>query len=593
MAGRIGIMRAVYDFNIEMGRTHAWAMFDAAQKARDFTDYNRFGSRMEGAARLIPFMNANIQGINKFIRTNRDALYLTETLTQQHLENKQMARNQLLPRLGLFAAASVGLQLYNRDDPVYQQMSVQTRSNYWVMRLPFIGQGTYFTPDGVEVKLPQGLQGAWFFIAKPFEAGSIFNFAERMTEFLLTNDTTELKKLWESMGYTFQVPSGLNSLGDALAAIKANYDPYYDMPIIPKRMEGIAPHMQSDQYTGKFYKMIAEAINLLPGGSSSVKKFLDAIPYVGATLGSFTSPMEAQYLMQRAFGDVPRELGGVEGTLNALATGSPVDLQDAPGLRAFYRDKMAMGQPMQELFNQVGQNEGRLEGALKSWRFKTGNGDNIAAQAYFRTLDKDEQDYIKIKEAQAGPLATLVHPLDRAMALARVVGNIRQGLQSDNGMATLIDPNVRINLEAGKKQVVIQTLNEFAAIEARNSHIVQGVPGYKHLPIIDTGPMLDYLKVLSPDISRELSARLAKAKVMPIETIQEYWPKMQKLLAVGPGASAVGYIGELKSLSFQAASKGYEGGGMKAGRRAIDESGRLVKPGKKGPSPIPYEGAVQ
>ena len=145
----------------------------------------------------------------------------------------------------------------------------------------------------------------------------------------------------------------------------------------------------------------------------------------------------------------------------------------------------------------------------------------------------------------------------------------------------------RIKLNPGDVDILTRTLNEYQATEVRNGLIVQGVGGYKHLPIVNAQPYLKTISEISPQIGRELSARLAQEKVLPIETVQRYWPQAQKLVQAGPGANPAILASQLKVIGIQASLQGYEGGGRKAGRGAVDSSGLPTKRAKPTSVPLP------
>lgn len=593
-AGRVGLFRAVYEANIEMGRDARYAMFDAAQKARDFIDYGRMGSRMEMWSRLVPFLNANIQGVDKFMRTYPGMF--TRALTVQEQAHKQALQQSLIPRVAAIAAVSAGITYAWQDDPVYQRLSVQQRSQNWIFRVPFLKGGVYDMLGGGSVTLPDGMQGAWIFIPKPWEPGTIFNLAEKAVEFLHSGDPEEAVKFVKSMRYTFSIPNPFELPAFRTAAgLASNYDDFFQRPIVSQSLQGVAPHLQANEYTNKFYVALARGMNMIWNSEDAHTWFRKNIPVVGAMLAAAWSPMEAQYLMQGMFGDWPRELGGIGGIGRSLINaaggqGANFQLSDVPALRAFVKDRMAMGEPMNELYNQIGQNGGRLTVANKSMSKMIKDGDTVGATTYFNTLDDAQRDYVRIHQTPGGPLANVLHPLDRASALASVTRALKNGLLAEGGLATVRDPSIRIKLEKGKVDTLIQALNEYTAIEARNSNIVQGLGGYKNLPIVDTRPYLDVINKISPEVGRELSAQLARSKVMPIDSIQRYWPQAQRILRAGESVNPNQLANQLKTISNQAAAYGgYEGGGRKSGRGAVDAGGVTVKKGKAAPLPLPAE----
>jgi hypothetical protein len=86
-----------------------------------------------------------------------------------------------------------------------------------------------------------------------------------------------------------------------------------------------------------------------------------------------------------------------------------------------------------------------------------------------------------------------------------------------------------------------------------------------------------------------LSGQLARNKVMPISSIQTYWPKAQRILRAGESVNPNQLANQLKTISLQAASQGYEGGGRRSGRGAVDAGGVTVKKGKAAPLSLPAE----
>jgi len=592
-AGRVGLFRTVYDANLAMGRDKRYAMYDAAAKARDFIDYGRMGSRMEMWSRMVPFLNANVQGIDKFMRTyvgspSSPGMFF-KPFTQQQADYQKALRTTLMPRVAALAAISAGITYAWEDDPVYQRLSVQQRSQNWIFRVPWLASGSYDMLGGGNVELPEGMQGAWVFIPKPWEPGTLFNFAEKAVEFLGSGgDTSHLTKALSSMRYTFSVPNPLElPLVRTSAGLASNYDDFFQRPIISSSLQGLAPHLQANEYTNKFYVALAQSLNMVWNSEDAHTWFRKNIPVVGSMLAAPWSPMEAQYLMQGAFGDWPRELGGIGGIGRSLLNGEMPNAQDIPALRAFVKTKMAMGEPMNELYNQIGQNGGRLTVANKTFSQLVKNGDQPAAQQYLNSLDETQRDYVYMHQVQAGPLANVLHPLDRSSALASVTRVLKNGLLTEGGLATLRDPNVRIKLENGKRDAIIQAVNEYTATEARNGLIVQGADGFKNLPVKDTKPYLDIINAISPEVGKDLSARLAQSKVMPIETIQRFWPDAQRALRVGSSADPTQLSRQIKAISERAAISGYEGGGRRSGRGAVDVSGQQVKRGKAAPVALP------
>lgn len=586
--GRIGLFRAVYDENIAAGRSPRYAMFDAALKANDFIDYGRFGSKMETTSRLVPFLNANVQGIDKFMRTYGQKMF-GEALTVQQQAEKEALRRALLPRVAALAAISAAVTYVYAEDPVYQRIPNQMRSQYWIFRLPFVKAGTYTAASGEKVELPEGMRGAWMLIPKPWEIATVFNLAERAVEFVQGGmDPEALKRFGGSLRYTFSLPNIFD-----IPAIKtthelsSNYSEFFQRPIIPDRLQKIAPHLQYTDYTNKFYVAVAQGLNAVWNSKDARDWFRQNIPVVGAALGAAWSPMEAEHLMRGVFGDWPRELGGIAGATRSILSGEAPKVEDVPALRAFLKTSMAGGTPLREFWDQMGQNSGRLTIAANTYKQQIANGDQQAAAVYFKSLYPDQRDYVRLKDSGADPATVALHPLERTRGVVTATRQIADGLRTEGGMATLQDPNKRIKIDRDLRDLVVMSMNEIAAIEARNGLIVQGAAGYKNQPVVPTKPYFDMLEKVAPEVHKELGVRLAMNKVYSIETVQQYWPEMQKRLRMGGDRSEL--VSDLKGIGGTAAAQGFELGGTRAGRSMFDSSGMRVRRGKATTPALPGE----
>jgi hypothetical protein len=184
-----------------------------------------------------------------------------------------------------------------------------------------------------------------------------------------------------------------------------------------------------------------------------------------------------------------------------------------------------------------------------------------------------------------------MNPMARAKEIYTASATILSQLDSPNGIRSFINPTERIPLADNMKLPVQNLLTEFSANQARNTLIAMGIPGYKGQAMVPTQPDLDKLKVMAPEVHKELVTQLADARVLPWESVEKYWPQVQKLLAAG---------GDRKTLSIQARAIGLaaaaenklEGGGIALKKGAIAE-GTIVKRGGYKPGQIPAtEGAM-
>lgn len=589
---RKGLFDTVFKANKAMGRTDAYAFWDAAHKARDIIDYQRRGEVMLGASRLIPFLNATIQGVDKFRRvtvggqTHPGALIASKaaTLTEAAESRKLLVRQGWV--LAAAATLEAGLYYYNKDDPFIAGLSPEVRDTTWTFRVPFTGDQDLETIDGEKINGKRN--GVYVSVPKVFEWGSYFNLMREIIQMIGDRDPNHINKFFSSLTQTFRFPSIVSSLPTAnIAQIFANYDFYRGTPIVGVSAAHRPPHEQSNAYTGAVYKYIANALfDILPAGTGQAAK---NIPLVR----SLFSPMEMQWLVEHTIADFPKEIGGVGGIFNAIRKGETPDWTGVPIVRGWFKKTLGLGQPAREIQTQVGQNDGRLTAAYKEYASLRTAGEHFRADKYLDALDGSSRDYVLLKYSTAGINAMAVHPAERGNMLGRVISDMRYRLTTDAGLPLYNNPGKHIKVEPSRRVEVDQAMNELSTIEQRNSLIVQGVTGYKGQPLINTQPMLDSIKAMAPDVHKELVARMSAAHVLPIQTVEKYWPQMQKTVRIGASSPAA-LDAQLKQIGAIAASTGTYGGGQRYGRRAYGEGGQPVKRGKKEQVPVPaYEGASQ
>ncbi|WP_429056681.1 LPD38 domain-containing protein [Aeromonas jandaei] len=139
---------AVYDAAIKAGKSHALAAFES----KDLMDFSMLGaSRMiQGAAMVLPFFNARIQGLGKLSRELRDNPV------------------EIAKRAGMITAMSLGLLAINWDDERYEELQDWDKDSYWHF---FVGEHHWRLP-------------------KPFEIGVLFGtIPERIVRALKDRDS--------------------------------------------------------------------------------------------------------------------------------------------------------------------------------------------------------------------------------------------------------------------------------------------------------------------------------------------------------------------------------------------------------------------
>ncbi len=276
----------------------------AAYEARDIMDFSQHGAwpAIRFLIRVVPFLNARLQGLDKLYRSGVKPALLT-AMGQGTASDKQAAA-RFGAVTGALTLASIALYLANADDDEYRKLEDWQKDAYWFIR---IGDNAFFIP-------------------KPFEVGAIATMAERVTEQLVDDKATGklfADRLKDMMMQTFSfnpVPQMFQPVID----IYSNRDAFTGRDIETAGMERLSKGLRSRDST----TVAAQAV------SSASRVFGDETPFA-------LSPVQADHLIRGYFGTVGANAAGIIDTVWRGATG-----QEAPDkrwseyqpIRRFYRD---------------------------------------------------------------------------------------------------------------------------------------------------------------------------------------------------------------------------------------------------------------
>lgn len=221
---------------IRVGQYRAWRRFlrknhrdwtdaevheRAILESRDIMDFSRHGAETAAWRAMIPFLNANIQGISKVSRE----------LRQRPMWDRGPG---VLPRaLAHIVAPTMLLYMVNRKDPDYWALSERERATYWHLR---VGDGF--------IRIP-----------KPFQIGYLFGTVpERVMRQVDTQDPEGFEKsMWEHLGDAYSGLFGVGVSGAipplAAAGIEhaINHDLFYGRDLYP-RYQMYAQWPQAERY---------------------------------------------------------------------------------------------------------------------------------------------------------------------------------------------------------------------------------------------------------------------------------------------------------------------------------------------------------
>ena len=250
---------------------------EAALSARDVTlDFGRMGTHTKQANRIIAFMNATVQGMDKMRR--------------QFIEKPLQTTLRAVISITL---PSVLLFLANHDDDRYKELPQWQKDLFWII----------LTENNI------------YRIPKPFEMGILFgSVPERVLAWILENDPKAFDGIGETIseaalpGY---IPTAMIPIIEAFA----NKSYFTGRPIVPQREEKLEPRYQYGPYTTETAKSIGNILNLSPrmienfirgytGGLGMYSiKFAEGIGEVTGIMGDTSKPSlsASEYPVLKAF----------------------------------------------------------------------------------------------------------------------------------------------------------------------------------------------------------------------------------------------------------------------------------------------------
>lgn len=502
---RLGLFRTFFDEGKKRGLDEFEAALEAAWKARDYIDFDRRGAGL-GWARLVPFLNAAMQGADKSAR--HMIAPLARKVLGRNLSADDVAAMpeavKAWARLGVLTIAGMGVHAWMSRHPDYDEISDTTRATHWMMK----------TGD------------KWTAIPKPFELGAVLNLGEAAYDAWVRQDPSAADRYLDGLWEVLASPS-VTTGNPAIASyfeLRTNTDFYSGAPIVPEHMQSMEPYLQFTARTSEIARQLGSAINMSPA-------VIDHL--ITSHLGSWGRSASAMYDL--AAGDKP-------------APG----WDDMPITRRFVKDAAKGSTSSRAFWDLVSERTGDFEGAWKSYRAMIEAGDTTRAADYIASLPDETRAYVA---AQALPAAAdRLHPLTRARLAVQAIAALRRDMVTNSMVDAMGEP---LELPAIERGAADDILSSLAMAEARNALTLIGVPGWRHREPIDTSTFHRELAALSPQLLDVLADRYATAKVLPAASVAAAWPEFRsRLLADGSDALTL-------DLTAEASAAGYELGGFR------------------------------
>lgn len=498
---RMGVFRQAFDKAKHTGITDYEALIEAGFTSRDYLDFGRRGSKMVTASRLVTFLNAALQGLDKTVRVlsaggnlHRALQPLTggpaNTPAQKAAIEHAMKAWVKVSALG---AVGLGLRMLYADDPEYQEIGDQLRATHWVFRT----------------------NGQWNFVPKPFELATISNILERGYEGIVLKDPTAGERLLSDFKNTVVPPYEAPAVAIPFQ-VAMNRD-RLGRPIVPDHLRGaVDPDQQFNSYTSALGKVIGRVLNVSPA-------------VVDHVFTGFTGSL-GRYALQAS--DMAME--GATGTPRTAA--GPEDMFLA---RRFVRDVNRGSTSQKEFWDQVSRDGGDMTQSLGTFRQLASQAKDGEAIAYLNRLPPAERAYAKATYfTQDG--SQKFHPMVRATESLSVISDLRRTVRDGS---ILDNSGARITLTPEQRRDVDDALGAMATVEMRNALIASGIRGWSQRQMMDRAEPERRLIAASPAIAAALNQGLMLNKVPNEAMVMQAWsqlrPVMETPVPEQPGVMAL------------------------------------------------------
>jgi hypothetical protein len=517
---RNSIFERYYRSKLKEGLSEYDAAWEAAHQANDIMDFSRHGDRMAVVRKIIPFLNANIQGQDRYtFRT------LIEPFFKQMAGQNVTVRDRENLNRGLYAWAMAGggglafgtaWAALNWEKDAYRDATPEVK--------------------GTHVVVPMGGNQV-FVMPKPFELGIGFTAGEYLYGMLAKKDPRMAAQMRSALMQAMSLPNPVQNLPGITPALEmsANQNFFTGRPIVPEAIQNKAhPELEYNDRTSSLAR------------------------YLGKQLG--WSPMKVDYAMGAYFGTNGRDLMSLSSMTDQDSPTAALD--DVVFARRFIKNSERISGRVRQFWDLMGAKNGKYHDEAAAYRklvtevVKRGQ-DPAQANELLKNMNDSEKAYVTLHEGakrDGKPAFTAddrrMHPLTRAYEAVRVL----------NGLATELQTNTLVPF-AGKEKLpltpdarrsLIDEVRTMAGAEMRNAFVVVKEKGYEDRQTFDINTYMDKIRQVSPQVADEIANRYATGKVYSFDAVKEAWPQIQRELATA------GTDARISSMTSHIKGAGYE-----------------------------------
>lgn len=497
---RLGIFERALKDAKDRGFSPYAAAREAAFEARDYMDFDRHGGWTPARvlARVIPFMNAGIQALDKTRRVAGGISLLPKVIapifgkgppaTAEEYREFSHAMKLWITASAL-AVGGLSIRAAYRDDPEYEELADTLRNTHWV------------------VKLPNGYFAA---IPKPYEIAVLSNIFERAFEATALHDSTAWGRLMQGLEDIF-IPAHDPAFLMPAVDVMRNRD-NLGSPIVPDYLKA---KLAKDQYTDR---------------TSDISKWLGG--HLGGEEG--ISPAVIDFLAKSWGGSNMRDV------LDANHQRAPV--ADSPAdtfvEKRFVKDWTRGAVSSKQFYDLVSASDGRWSHAVASLDGLVNDGKYPEAVKRLHAMDAPERSYVMAsifakgeqhdeRDRHHGDFVKQDHPMIRAQAAASAFAGFARDLMDGNVRGPDLQP---IPVTPEQRRDTVRALRELAVSEQRNGMILAGVEGWQNRkPLPETRYLLD-LERAAPQLMPALVQRFKDEKVQDIALTAKNWSAARNML---------------------------------------------------------------
>lgn len=503
---RQGIWQSAFKKAKADGLNDADAMLEAGFEASDFANYGRAGSKMLLARRLVTFLNANLQNMDKSLRVSlggeAGAAWLRKELapwvrrqlpaaalsrmgldgSQTSLpmtaaEKKQLARagRTLTKMMMMLAIPSALLAALYWDDEEYQDMSPYLKGTRWMVKVA---------------------PGKWLAIPKPFQLATFATFTEYAIESVLREDPTAMTKFMQSQAGVIAPPFE-NPFIKMFYELYTNKDTFSGRDIVTPSVAARPGWLQYDEYTSELAKSIGY--------------------FTGA------SPMVVDHVITGSFATWGR---GMQSASNLLNPNRPAQgFDDFAFTSYFVKDGSRSSTVRPAFLDLVGQQQGALAGAYSGYRNLMDGGAEGQAADLLNNLTKDQKVFALLYYHQEAD-AKKLHPLRNAYDIAQTISGLRKELILNRVKEGGKDDGELITLSPTQQKLLNDRLSDLQVRVQRNALVITKQPGFAGRKILPTYPLVEEIKAIDPRIAADLKKRMG-SRIYPTDVVAKLWPQVE------------------------------------------------------------------